>query len=261
MINPAYQNSISTSWGYELCWFLYRIGRRLVFALAVTGVGLAASFTLIITLCWRYVSLRWIWLSPIFLLIGGGEAVINMMFFAIANDVTSEQTRYDKQAKEISIICWECLGRPFSLEEGLVVYLPRLLHLLLLHSWCFALPGSLFGSAWDYWYLEPRWPCFFQRLWEWNLRNLRMTCPTSAKLLRLTILRSMQLHDPTSATSSTASTNQPRCFTHCQYCSFWSPSSSGLLEESQAIWLFDTSPIDIAGSFVKLASFSLFRQQ
>jgi len=60
----------------------------------MAGMVLAGLFNLFIMACWRVLPLRLIWISPIFLLIGGGDAVVNMMFFAVANDITSGENRY-----------------------------------------------------------------------------------------------------------------------------------------------------------------------
>ena len=48
---------------------------------------------------WKTLPLYMIWASPIFILIGGGEPVATMMFFAIGNDVTTEANRSVRSLK------------------------------------------------------------------------------------------------------------------------------------------------------------------
>jgi hypothetical protein len=42
---------------------------------------------------WKTLPIRLVWLSPIFLLIGGGHAVTGMMFYAIVSDITTDANR------------------------------------------------------------------------------------------------------------------------------------------------------------------------
>jgi hypothetical protein len=42
---------------------------------------------------WRTLHYRLLWLTPVFTLIGGGEAVGSMMFYAIGSDVTPQAKR------------------------------------------------------------------------------------------------------------------------------------------------------------------------
>ncbi|KAE9378165.1 MFS general substrate transporter [Stipitochalara longipes BDJ] len=70
-----------------------RIGRRPVFLLAVYGLFLANLWSLVILRFWRYLPVRLLWLNIAFTLIGGGEAVATMMFYAIGSDVTPQEKR------------------------------------------------------------------------------------------------------------------------------------------------------------------------
>ncbi len=71
-----------------------RIGRKPVFALSIVGIVLAQCWNLIVVRFWRYMPLRLVWISPIFTFIGGGEAVANMVFFAMGSDITTDEQRY-----------------------------------------------------------------------------------------------------------------------------------------------------------------------
>jgi hypothetical protein len=42
---------------------------------------------------WRKIPVRLLWLSPVFTLIGGGEVVGSMMFYAIGSDITPQARR------------------------------------------------------------------------------------------------------------------------------------------------------------------------
>jgi len=54
---------------------------------------IAGFYNFAIMYFWETFPLKLIWLSPMFTLIGGGQAVTNMMFYAIGNDVTTEANR------------------------------------------------------------------------------------------------------------------------------------------------------------------------
>lgn len=71
-----------------------RMGRKPVFALSIVGIILAQCWNLMVVRFWRYMPLRLVWISPIFTLIGGGEAVANMVFFAMGSDITTDEQRY-----------------------------------------------------------------------------------------------------------------------------------------------------------------------
>ncbi|KAI0096801.1 MFS general substrate transporter [Nemania sp. FL0031] len=69
-----------------------RIGRRRV--LILSGAGIFASFSWVIAVCYfRFVPIRWVLLSGIFLFIGGGDAVTSSVIHAIVTDATSRAER------------------------------------------------------------------------------------------------------------------------------------------------------------------------
>jgi MFS transporter, PCFT/HCP family, solute carrier family 46 (folate transporter), member 1 len=72
---------------------LTRVGRRLVFALSLAGMVFGGLYNFAVMSLWKVLPLQLIWASPVFLLIGGGEAVTAMMFYAIGNDLTTEENR------------------------------------------------------------------------------------------------------------------------------------------------------------------------
>lgn len=72
-----------------------RIGRKPIFMLAMVGVVLEALWGLVVMWFWRTLPLRFVWLSPVFTLIGGGTSVGSMAFFAIISDITPEAKRTD----------------------------------------------------------------------------------------------------------------------------------------------------------------------
>jgi hypothetical protein len=52
------------------------------------------SFNFIIMALWKVLPLHLVLISPLFVVIGGGEPVAIMMFYAIGNDVIEEAERY-----------------------------------------------------------------------------------------------------------------------------------------------------------------------
>ncbi|KAF7954343.1 hypothetical protein EAE96_005468 [Botrytis aclada] len=70
-----------------------RIGRKPIFILAITGVILSYLWNIVVMWFWHTLPLRLIWLSPIFTVIGGGQSVGSMAYFAIASDITPEAKR------------------------------------------------------------------------------------------------------------------------------------------------------------------------
>ncbi|KUJ11846.1 MFS general substrate transporter [Mollisia scopiformis] len=70
-----------------------RIGRKPVFILGLTGIILSAIWQMCVMWFWKTLPLRLVWLGPIFILIGGGETVAAMVFYAIACDITPEANR------------------------------------------------------------------------------------------------------------------------------------------------------------------------
>ncbi|KAF7557587.1 hypothetical protein G7Z17_g622 [Cylindrodendrum hubeiense] len=69
-----------------------RIGRRRI--LILSGAGVFASLSWVLAVCyWRFVSIRWVWLSGIFLFIGGGDAVTSSAVHVMVTDVTDSAER------------------------------------------------------------------------------------------------------------------------------------------------------------------------
>ena len=68
----------------------YRIGRKPIFMLAITGIILNYLWNISVMWFWHTLPLRLIWLGPIFTIIGGGPSVGGMAFFAIASDTATE---------------------------------------------------------------------------------------------------------------------------------------------------------------------------
>ena len=64
-----------------------------MFALSLLGMIIAGFYNFTVMALWKVVPIQLIWLSPMFVLIGGGEPVTNMMFFAIGHDVTTDANR------------------------------------------------------------------------------------------------------------------------------------------------------------------------
>ena len=70
-----------------------RIGRKPVFLTAMLGLVLGNCWSLLLLRYWQELHYRLLWLTPIFTLIGGGEVVASMMFFAIGSDITPPAKR------------------------------------------------------------------------------------------------------------------------------------------------------------------------
>ncbi len=64
-----------------------------MFVLAIGGLILASFWQLAVLRFWKTIPIRLLWLSPIFTLIGGGEVVTSMMFYAIGSDITPQARR------------------------------------------------------------------------------------------------------------------------------------------------------------------------
>ena len=73
----------------------YRIGRKLVFVLSMTGMILSGAWSMVVMWFWKVLPVRLVWLAPAFIFIGGGEAVVGMIFFAVGCDITTESNRYE----------------------------------------------------------------------------------------------------------------------------------------------------------------------
>ncbi|KAL4919862.1 major facilitator superfamily domain-containing protein [Aspergillus aurantiobrunneus] len=65
------------------------IGRRR--ALILSGIGTAAALAWVLAVsCWRFVSVRWAWLSGVFLFIGGGDSVASSLVHVLVTDVVEQ---------------------------------------------------------------------------------------------------------------------------------------------------------------------------
>ncbi|KAL4962824.1 uncharacterized protein BDV14DRAFT_177679 [Aspergillus stella-maris] len=69
-----------------------RVGRKRV--LILSGAGVCASLTWVVAVCFfRFVGLRWVWISGVFLFIGGGDAVTSSLVHIMVTDVTAAEDR------------------------------------------------------------------------------------------------------------------------------------------------------------------------
>ncbi|KAI1821498.1 MFS general substrate transporter [Xylaria intraflava] len=69
-----------------------RIGRRRV--LMLSGIGTVCSFAWVLAVCYfRFVPIRWIWLSGAFLFIGGGDPVLSSVAHVTITDTTERVER------------------------------------------------------------------------------------------------------------------------------------------------------------------------
>jgi MFS family permease len=69
-----------------------RVGRRRI--LILSGVGVFASLSWVLAVCyWQFVPLRWVWLSGVFLFIGGGDAVSSSVIHVMVTDTTDQAER------------------------------------------------------------------------------------------------------------------------------------------------------------------------
>ncbi|KAI0404698.1 major facilitator superfamily domain-containing protein [Xylaria palmicola] len=70
-----------------------KIGRRLVFAIGMTGMSLSALSIIVVGWFDQVLSPRLMWLSPISLLLGGGNPILAATIMSIAVDVVPESER------------------------------------------------------------------------------------------------------------------------------------------------------------------------
>ncbi|KAL6862543.1 hypothetical protein ACO1O0_002777 [Amphichorda felina] len=69
-----------------------RIGRKRV--LVLSGAGVFASLSWVLAVCyWRFLPIRWVWLSGAFLFIGGGDAVTSSVVHVMVTDATNHAER------------------------------------------------------------------------------------------------------------------------------------------------------------------------
>jgi MFS family permease len=69
-----------------------RIGRKRV--LILSGAGVFAALSWVLAVCyWRFVGIRWVWLTGAFLFIGGGDAVTSSIVHVMVTDTTGPAER------------------------------------------------------------------------------------------------------------------------------------------------------------------------
>jgi len=70
-----------------------RIGRKRVLLLALCGILLQMSWQLVV--CWfpETLPLRLVWIAPLFMMIGGGDAIATNMVYAMISDLCTDSTR------------------------------------------------------------------------------------------------------------------------------------------------------------------------
>ncbi|KAJ3473120.1 hypothetical protein NLG97_g10506 [Lecanicillium saksenae] len=68
-----------------------RVGRRPIFVLGAFGGLLSSCWTLYV--CWMEFPLRYVWLSSVFLILGGGDTVVNVCLSMILTDSTPASSR------------------------------------------------------------------------------------------------------------------------------------------------------------------------
>lgn len=72
---------------------LCRIGRKPILLLCVIGLTTALLWQMMVMRFWRVIPYHLVWLSPVFTLIGGGDIVGTMAFYAVISDITQEERR------------------------------------------------------------------------------------------------------------------------------------------------------------------------
>ncbi|RFU28514.1 hypothetical protein B7463_g7814, partial [Scytalidium lignicola] len=70
-----------------------RIGRKKVFALSATGIILSGISGLTVMWFSNILPIHLVWVTPIFIFIGGGEATMSTVFFSIGSDISTEANR------------------------------------------------------------------------------------------------------------------------------------------------------------------------
>jgi len=70
-----------------------RTGAKFVFILSITGTVLSGIFNFTILYFWRTFPIRLMWLSPIITILGGGQYVTNMTFYALGSGVSTNTNR------------------------------------------------------------------------------------------------------------------------------------------------------------------------
>lgn len=70
-----------------------RIGRKRVCGIALVGLLMKMCWDISVLWFWKTFPIRLVWISPIFLLLGGGGATAGAMVNSIISDVTTEENR------------------------------------------------------------------------------------------------------------------------------------------------------------------------
>jgi len=71
-----------------------RVGAKFIFILSITGLVLAGIYNFTILYFWKTFPIHLMWLSPIITILGGGQFVTNMMFYALGSSVSTDANRY-----------------------------------------------------------------------------------------------------------------------------------------------------------------------
>lgn len=102
----AVQKELALVWGFRLfapvfagvlCTVPYallaeRFGRKPV--LIASGAGILAALSWVLAVCyWNFTSIRWVWLSGVFLFLGGGDCVTATIVHVMVTDVTDQAER------------------------------------------------------------------------------------------------------------------------------------------------------------------------
>ena len=70
-----------------------KIGAKFVFILSILGTVSAGIYNFTILYFWRTFPIRLMWLSPIITVLGGGQSVTNMTFYALGSGVSTDANR------------------------------------------------------------------------------------------------------------------------------------------------------------------------
>jgi MFS family permease len=77
-----------------LLWLtVVRIGRKPVIVLALTGMALNLLCAMVILWFWKVFPLQLVWVSGVFQLIGGGQAIVAGGVLSVLSDVATEEQR------------------------------------------------------------------------------------------------------------------------------------------------------------------------
>jgi hypothetical protein len=84
-----------------------RYGRKRLMFISLLGLTMATTWMQIVVCFYDMFDLKWFWAGNAFLLIGGGPAVINNMFFIVLADVTSEEERAPTSFRFLATNFWD----------------------------------------------------------------------------------------------------------------------------------------------------------